>query len=572
MSIKNIANKEEKIMAYISPVEVERRFREVQELKAQGYSRTEIRNKTGLPKTCIDRYWNGEVKSLEEKLMNPKTGQKLRVWDKKPIFKKYEPLILEQLRAKPDIKMAPLMRIICDYYQIEEIGIRYGTFREFVAYLRETNGIDPNAPKNTRRFYSIDDEGPGNRAYVDMGQKTLQDMYGNNKKVYMWAIVLGYSRMKYVYFQDRPFTSMDFIRAHEYAFQYFGGVPKQITYDQDRVMVYGENYGEIIYQKKFKEYKETVGFDVYICRGQDPDSKGKVENVIKYIKYNFLKDFTYQGMQNINGKALEWLDTIGNGLVHGTTKKVPLKEFKKEQPCLMKHVPYKLEEFEQRILSVNALNEVTYNKNYYSVPYELKKPKDKVRVEAKDGILYIYCPETNDLLCMHKILKGIGGMSIQASRPEHQLKPKVEAFKMQFPFYREYLETLMDEVPRYFYDQFLMLLEARKRYGEQRVKNAICVSMKKNIYSVPKLIEMLAAADGEAILRKIVPARTVKHYMEQAKGYEKYAQFINEGIDEKGLKQLELEMKDELDMKNSPMPDEINYQIENLDNNEGEIK
>ena len=106
----------------------------------------------------------------------------------------------------------------------------------------------------------------------------------------------------------------------------------------------------------------------------------------------------------------------------------------------------------------------------------------------------------------------------------------------------------MEEVPRYFYDQFIMLKEIIKRYGEQKVKVVICIAMKRNIYSVPKVREMLVAAEGEYNLRRIVPERLVKHYVEQAKRYEKYGNFINEGVDGDIQKLDEIEKEDELEM------------------------
>jgi len=40
--------------------------------------------------------------------------------------------------------------------------------------------------------------------------------------------------MKYVRFSAIPFTSRTAIDAHEKAFKFFEGIPKEVVYDQDR--------------------------------------------------------------------------------------------------------------------------------------------------------------------------------------------------------------------------------------------------------------------------------------------------------------------------------------------------
>jgi len=40
--------------------------------------------------------------------------------------------------------------------------------------------------------------------------------------------------MKYVRFSAIPFTSRTAIDAHEEAFKFFEGIPKEVVYDQDR--------------------------------------------------------------------------------------------------------------------------------------------------------------------------------------------------------------------------------------------------------------------------------------------------------------------------------------------------
>jgi len=111
-------------------------------------------------------------------------------------------------------------------------------------------------------------------------------------------MVMSSSRYKYVVFSLEPFSAKSFVSAHDKSFRYFGGRPVEIVYDQDRVMVVSENGGDIIYTQDFENYRNYAGFSVHLCRGSDPESKGKIEAVIKYIKNNFLSCRIFHGYQN----------------------------------------------------------------------------------------------------------------------------------------------------------------------------------------------------------------------------------------------------------------------------------
>ena len=94
-------------------------------------------------------------------------------------------------------------------------------------------------------------------------------------------MVLSRSRQKFAYYQSKPFTSETAIYAHQLSFEYFQGIPKEIVYDQDSVFIKDENLGDLLLTEKFKRYCDSQPFNPVFCRKADPQSKGKVENVVK---------------------------------------------------------------------------------------------------------------------------------------------------------------------------------------------------------------------------------------------------------------------------------------------------
>lgn len=91
-------------------------------------------------------------------------------------------------------------------------------------------------------------------------------------------------------------------------------------YDQDRVFVVSENLGNIIFVPEFEEYVNTVGYSIVLCRPRDPQTKGKVENFVKYVKENFLEGRIFAGIDSLNSAALHWLDVEANGTYNYSTK------------------------------------------------------------------------------------------------------------------------------------------------------------------------------------------------------------------------------------------------------------
>lgn len=90
-------------------------------------------------------------------------------------------------------------------------------------------------------------------------------------------------------------------------------------------MVVDENIGDIILTATFKQYTRSRSFKLHFCRKADPESKGKVDNVVQYVKKNFLYKGSYWDLDTLNTEASCWLARTANALAHNFTKKVPQK-------------------------------------------------------------------------------------------------------------------------------------------------------------------------------------------------------------------------------------------------------
>lgn len=193
------------------------------------------------------------------------------------------------------------------------------TVYNFVEAVRLAEGL----PKSVEHFRKMSQVPPleyGKQAQVDFGEKCMKDSSGRQVKVYFFAMVLSRSRYKFIYFQNIPFNSHTTVYAHHLTFRFFSGYPLEIVYDQDRKLLVPENKGDYLMTAEFAAFQLQVGFKPLFCFPSDPQSKGKIENVIHYVKGNFLKGRTYRNISLLNEEAIGWLHRTGNGKTHGTIR------------------------------------------------------------------------------------------------------------------------------------------------------------------------------------------------------------------------------------------------------------
>ena len=101
----------------------------------------------------------------------------------------------------------------------------------------------------------------------------------------VFIATLGWSRTTYVEFvTDERMETL--LGCHERAFYYFGGVPREVLYDNMRTVVTDrDHYGPGLhrYNRTFLDFAHHHGFVPRLCKPYRPRTKGKVERFIRYL-------------------------------------------------------------------------------------------------------------------------------------------------------------------------------------------------------------------------------------------------------------------------------------------------
>lgn len=264
------------------------------------------------------------------------------------------------------------------------------------------------------------------------------------------------------------------MRCHELAFQYYGGVPEEVVYDQDNLIAVSENAGDLILTKGFQKYIQQRKFRVYLCRKADPESKGKVENVVKYIKNNFAKNRVYSTLEDWNNRSLKWLERTGNFKVHNTTKKRPCEVFLLEKQHLRKiSNPLSYESNYTEIITRNVRkdNTVHFKSNRYSVPVGTYTRQAIVHLHIADYVLKICDPSTGEIIAEHSISQDKGRLvknrnhSRERSKSLDLLRQELIAL-LAHDNATNYIDKVSKDYGRYRRDQFTLIKKVAQENKE----------------------------------------------------------------------------------------------------------
>ena len=235
----------------------------------------------------------------------------------------------------------------------------------------------------------------GKQAQMDWGICHYTDSSGMLHKVPAFVMILGKSRVKYTEFTSRcDLSSLE--RCIVNAFSYFGGMPENVLTDNMKTVVTGREAGNPIWNTRFADFAAELGFVPKVCHIRSPQTKGKVERLVRYVKDNFLPGRQFEDLEDLNRQALCWCRQA-DGKVHHTTGKIPLQELVNEG--LRKLPPREtLDKYRWETRSVTRDGMVSFDGVRYGVPWQYSGKEVCVRLCA--GYLEIYYGEV--LLAKHK--------------------------------------------------------------------------------------------------------------------------------------------------------------------------
>lgn len=278
----------------------------------QGTSKTELARRFGISRRTV-YHWIA-TRQLDRDLDN----QEVRYRPRPPVatlLDPYKGIIQARLESFP---------LLTSQRLFEELrGSGYpGSYTQLKEYVRRVRPQSPIEP--VVRF-----ETPaGFQGQVDFG--TFQLPWGRR---YALLVVLGYSRLLWMRFFARQ-TMATLIRGLESAFESFGGVPRELLFDQMRSVVISDERFDgtgLLMNAEFMRFAAHWGFRPRACRPYRARTKGKVERPIRYVRQSFFYGRTFLNDEDLNAQAERWLQGVCNVRRHRTLGEAPRVRFERDE-------------------------------------------------------------------------------------------------------------------------------------------------------------------------------------------------------------------------------------------------
>ena len=336
---------------------------EIQELKRQGLSISQIGALTGFNRRTVRRYLTESAVAAEPV---PVYGPRAERGSKLDAYKAY----LDQRLQSGVWNAAVLLR------EIKAKGYTGG-----YSILKDHLHPQRKAARTVavRRFETP----PGHQAQVDWGDVGEIVIAGAKERLSAFVLTLGCSRAQFAGIStDQTLSTL--LGMHERAFAELGGVPQEILYDNMKTVVLGRDArGEIEWHPVFLDFAKYWGFTPRACRPYRPQTKGKVEAGIRYLRSSFLLGCTAGSLEELHRHLSHWVWAVANRRVHGTTHQVVLAAWEAEKPflsLLSGRLPYPYTPKVTRRVARDAF--VSLAGNRYSVPWTAAGLEVSVQVMA----------------------------------------------------------------------------------------------------------------------------------------------------------------------------------------------
>jgi len=337
--------------------------KDIYSFSSQGYSIRRIAREVGCSRNTVRKY----IRSEDVPRQKPRA-------EHPSLLEQFKPFIHERLAAGIE-NCAILLR------ELEQRGYTgsYTILKDYVKPFRQRNQTQA-----TMRFETE----PGEQAQVDWGSVKYTTPDGKNHRLWVFVMVLSWSRMMYVEFVRRADVAT-FIRCHLNALSELG-IPRRCLYDNAKTVVLrNDANGVRQWNQQFLEFALRMGIDPQLCRPYRAQTKGKVESGVKYVKRNFWPAVIFTDLPDLNQQRRNWLVTVANVRIHGTTGERPVDRFEVEKQHLRPFPGWeRVAVYTREQRKVGRDGYVHWDGSYYGVPWQYAG--QMVQVESVNSMVEIW--------------------------------------------------------------------------------------------------------------------------------------------------------------------------------------
>jgi transposase len=323
---------------------------------------------------------------------------------------------------------------------------------------------------------------PGSASQFDWGE-VIVIVAGKPLILSLGAMELCYSR----YFYARVYQSQKqelFFDIHRRAFEYFGGITKRIIYDNLKSAVKKILRGKHPnLQERFVQFGSHYLFDPEFCNPAKGNEKGRIENLIEYIRQNFFSPILrVSSLEELNDRLLSFCMAAARNRKHpNNPDKTRYDAYEDEKEYFIDLPGHGFDCCRVTQALVTTSSTVFFELNLYSVPGQYLGKLVKIKGYAEEVI--IYGPQQEEI-ARHSRLYATRQHSVNPLHYLEALSRKPRALMDGLPFkgwelpsvfqqYRRLLRDRYDDGDRYFVKTLLLLREWPIKEVAEAISQAI---------------------------------------------------------------------------------------------------
>ena len=396
-------------------------------LKQKGWSNVQIAEFTGHHRDTI-------AKVLKEEIdLKPKKRER------KSAASVFDAQIEEWLeQGLPVIRMFELARADAEHPYT-------GSETAFYDYVRKVRRARQYAPSKVAiRFEGM----PGEYLQIDWGE--VRDLAlvnaGETRTRYFFAARLKYSRFMFVRF-THDMQEETLLRLLIECFQTIGGVSWVVVTDNMKTAVLGRDASnQPIWNPAYQKLAAEFKFLPEACAPASGNQKGSVENLVKFVKANFLAGRSFHDDADLVEQCQQWLIQVNTERESDATGEIPVIRLLEEQrkfgqlPACAADYGF----FDCVVVSRESM--VSIETNRYSVPVHLVGRALTARLHRERIDLFA----DSQLVAMHA--RALAGAHERIVNPAHFEDAFTRKPRARVMVYRDWLCGLSAEAQDYVRD------------------------------------------------------------------------------------------------------------------------
>lgn len=271
-----------------------------------------------------------------------------------------------------------------------DLQVSLRTIERYLAPVRRQTIIEKKELKTYRRFETR----PGEFMQIDYGSKSVL-IAGKKEKIHLFIAVMTYSRRIFVKVTQGE-TQDEWLSSIEDAFFFFGGLPNAIVCDNATPLVnHAAKRDDGTRTCQFTQGLIDFGtywcVEIRACFPYYPQSKGKVESAVGYVKHNGIAGKEFASRNELQEHLIEWATNYADWkpkAIEGSEEKRPAKRFEIEKAYLRPIEKPRFHECKEVIRRVRPDGVIQVESEYYQLP--LQFAKTDVRVLVRPQTIEVY--------------------------------------------------------------------------------------------------------------------------------------------------------------------------------------